>query len=87
LGPLSFKEFLDFLPTGNGFTSLCELTRFYAGTELEFSFCLMLKGDDVPESRLGGTAGPRLGWTSWLKTREFKDKYGEVRLSPRLDGY
>ena len=87
LGPLSFKEFLDFLPIGHGFTPLCELTRFYTGTELEFSFRLMLKGDDVPESRLGGEGGPRLGWTSWLKTRKFQDEYGEVRLSPRLDGY
>jgi len=84
VGPLTFREFLDFLPIGDRFTPLCELTRFYVGTELEFDIRLMLKGDEIPESRLGVTGGPRLGWTSWLKTRKSKAEYGEVGLSPRL---
>jgi type VI secretion system protein ImpH len=84
LSPLNLEKFLNFLPLGDGFTPLCELTRFFAGTDLDFEIRLMLKGDEVPESRLGGSAGPRLGWTSWLKTGEFKAPYGEVRLSPRL---
>ena len=84
LSPLTLEKFMDFLPLGDAFTPLCELTRFFAGTDLDFEIRLMLKGNEVPESRLGGPAGPRLGWTSWLKTREFAAPYGEVRLSPRL---
>lgn len=84
IGPLGLDEFTNFLPIGDGFTPLCELTRFYAGTELDFEFRLTLRGEEVPESRLGGAGGPRLGWTSWLKTREFEAPHGEVRLSPRL---
>ena len=79
----TFWKFLEFLPNGPAFTSLCQLTQFYAGIEPDFEFRLMLKGDAIPESRLGVTSGPRLGWTSWLKTRKFEAEYGLVSLSPR----
>ncbi|MBW1766818.1 MAG: type VI secretion system baseplate subunit TssG [Deltaproteobacteria bacterium] len=84
IGPLTLRDFLDFLPIGDVFTPLCELTRFYVGTELDFEVRLILKGDEVPESRLAGKDGPRLGWTSWLKTRRFQDEYAQVRLSTSL---
>jgi len=84
VGPLSLKEFMDFLPTGDRFTPLCQLILFYVGDVLSFYMILLLKGDEVPESRLGRTGGPRLGWTSWLKTRDFEAEFGRVRLSPRF---
>lgn len=86
IGPLSFEEFLDFLPVGPSFLPLYQLSRFYVGIEFDFDFLLILRGGEVSESRLGDPEGPRLGWTSWLKTREFKAKYGKVRLSPRFLG-
>jgi type VI secretion system protein ImpH len=79
LGPLNQTEFLDFLPMGIAYKSLCELTRFYAGTEFEFAFRLALRGTDIPETRLGQS---RLGWTSWLKTRPFGSDDSQVRLRP-----
>lgn len=83
LGPLYLHEFLEFLPIGRGFRPLCELTRFYAGQELDFDFVLTLRAPDVPESRLSSVSGPRLGWTSWLKTREVTRDDSQVRLAPR----
>jgi type VI secretion system protein ImpH len=83
LGPLTLAQFLDFLPIGRGFQSLCALTRFYVGHELEFGFRLTLQAGEVPESRLSVTNGPRLGWTSWLKTREFSEDDTQVRLTSR----
>lgn len=83
LGPLYLHEFLDFLPVGRGFRPLCELTRFYAGQELDFDFVLTLRATDVPETRLSAAAtGPRLGWTSWLKTRDMTGDDSQVRLRP-----
>lgn len=82
LGPLGLGEFLDFLPTGGRFKPLCELTRFYVGDGLSFETVLILKGDEVPPSRLGGEGGPRLGWTSWLKTGAFQEEYGRVTIRP-----
>jgi len=82
IGPMSFEEFLDFLPDGPSFTPLCQLIRFYAGTEFGFDFVLLLKPDEVPEIRLGG--GARLGWTSWLRTGEFQEACGRVRIREHL---
>ena len=79
VGPLSRERFLDFLPPGTAFGPLCELARFHAGTELDFTVRLVLRAEEVPASRLGGA---RLGWTSWLKTQP-RTEEGEVRLSPR----
>ncbi|HEY0006424.1 MAG TPA: type VI secretion system baseplate subunit TssG [Pyrinomonadaceae bacterium] len=82
LGPLTQEQFLDFLPTGWGFGPLCDLTRFYIGDELEFSFRLTLKANEVPEARLCMKHGPRLGWTSWLKTEEWTEDDSQVAVSP-----
>jgi len=84
LGPLSLSEFLDFLPSGRTFTPLYQLTRFYVGGEYEFDLVLILKAGKIPESRMGSTDGPRLGWTSWLKTGKQEKETGRVRLSARL---
>jgi type VI secretion system protein ImpH len=84
IGPLALREFLYFLPTGTGFTPLCELTRFYVGEELEFEIRLLLADEEIPETRLGVSGGPRLGWTSWLKTGKPEVQYAHVRLSPRF---
>ena len=68
LGPLTLAQYRDFLPDGEGFERLCRLVRFYTGGDLDFDVVLVLKGSEVSESRLGEEDGPRLGWTSWLKT-------------------
>ena len=86
VGPLALREFLDFLPIGRGFIPLCELIRFYVGEELEFEIRLLLRDEEIPESRLGVPEGPRLGWTSWLETGKPEVEYGQVRLSPRFSG-
>jgi type VI secretion system protein ImpH len=80
LGPLSFAEFTDFLPTGRAWRPLCGLTRFWCGRELDFDVQLTLRAAQVPPARLGATDGPRLGWTSWLKTREFTHDDSQVIL-------
>lgn len=66
LGPLTLQQFQTFIPTGWGFRSLCDLTRFYLGDTLDVGFRLVLKGDEVPQPVLGMVDEPRLGWTSWL---------------------
>jgi type VI secretion system protein ImpH len=84
LGPLTYAQFQEFIPTGWGFRSLCDLTRFYLGDTLDVSFHLILKGAEVPATRLSAASdGPRLGWTSWLrgKNDETDDSPVEIRLS------
>lgn len=81
LGPLHLKEFLDFLPIGQGFAALGELVRFYGRDAFSFDLCLTVRADEAPGFRLGGNS-TRLGWTSWLNDREFK--MDDSRLSVRI---
>jgi type VI secretion system protein ImpH len=65
VGPLSFEQYLDFLPEGSAYTPLCELVRFYAGQEFEFRIRLKLRAAEIPKLKLGHA---KLGWTTWLNT-------------------
>ncbi|HEV2862330.1 MAG TPA: type VI secretion system baseplate subunit TssG [Pyrinomonadaceae bacterium] len=65
-GPLTLEQFEDFLPTGWAFGPACDLVRLYAGDDLDFSFRLTLKADEMRGARLGPSVGARVGWTSWL---------------------
>ena len=80
LGPLTLGQFLDFLPIGRSYRSLAQLIRFYAGEEHECDLRLTLKAAEIPPCRLG--AGPRLGWSSWLRTKPFAEDDSQVCLRP-----
>jgi type VI secretion system protein ImpH len=73
IGPLTLDAFYRFLPSGSAHRSLMLLVRFFAGQELNFDVKLVLTAAEVPSMRLGevGERAPRLGWSTWLKTREF----------------
>ena len=75
LGPLTLKQFLDLLPLGSGFTPMCDLIKFYAGDQYDFSVRLKLKSSEVPPLKLSRHDGSRLSWTSWL--REKGEKVGD----------
>jgi len=78
LGPLNIVEFVEFLPVGSAYEPLCELTRYYAGETLAFSFRLTLKAADVPGTRLKRDSW--LGWTTWLNTKGAAGDDSQVRL-------
>jgi type VI secretion system protein ImpH len=86
MGPLSFARFRKFLPSGGGFGPLVELTRFFVGLALDFDVRLILKAAEVPFCRLGkATPGtPQLGWSSWLKTRNFIHDASDALLGRHL---
>jgi type VI secretion system protein ImpH len=69
LGPLDLTDYLDLLPIGQGFRSLTGLARFYLQHTLDSVLRLTLKAAEVPRFCLGGHAGARLGWTTFLKTQ------------------
>jgi len=72
LGPMKLSKFKSFVPMGDGYKPLTEIVRFLVGLEFEFNVQLLLERDEVPSCSLGtDPEGPRLGWTSWLKTRSF----------------
>ena len=82
LGPLTLKQFLNTLPIGWGFLPLCEMTKFYLGTETDVSFRLKLKKEQVPKAKIGTKSAARLSWTAWLKTKPRQNDDEQVTISP-----
>jgi type VI secretion system protein ImpH len=82
-GPLTFKEFANFLPVGSAFEPAAELTRLLAGMEFDFDIQLILRAEEVPSCVLTTHAKrrPMLGWTTWLKTGEFTEDDSQVILN------
>jgi type VI secretion system protein ImpH len=82
LGPLALPQYLDFLPSGTAYAPLRSLTKFAARDEIDFEFQLILKKEDVPACELGldEAAAPRLGWTSWAKTRPLQQDANDTIL-------
>ena len=71
VGPLDLSGFTRLLPSGTAYRRLTQFTKLFAGPELDFSVNPVLKAEHVPECRLDDSpqVAPRLGWTTWLKTR------------------
>jgi type VI secretion system protein ImpH len=70
LGPLSLKQYHEFLPTGSGFKQLQALTRFYSNDEFDYEIQLILQREEVPSCNFGPQEvdSPQLGWVSWVKS-------------------
>jgi type VI secretion system protein ImpH len=80
VGPLSYSEFLRFIPSGNALRPLGDLARVYVGQEFTFDVQVVLKAAEVPACRIGGKAEPgsRLGWNTWLKSRPLAADVGDA---------
>lgn len=83
LGAMDFGTFHGLLPSGEAYPVLVEFTKFFAGLDLDFDIQLLLKAADVPSCRLTEAReyAPRLGWTTWLKTKEFAKDADDVVFS------
>lgn len=87
LGPLGWRDFVDFLPSGARFRSFSRLTKFYVRGAFDFSTRITVKADEIypnrpPLSARGNDL--RLGWTSWLLTKPMECELVEARTSGKL---
>ncbi len=89
LGPLGYKDFLHFLPTGKRLQSVFKLTQYMVGAEYEFEIGLILKRKEVPPCVLGekAPAPPRLGWSTWVKAPGFTHRDDPCVLMQRSESY
>jgi type VI secretion system protein ImpH len=77
VGPLDLNQYESFLPGREPLTEMVDWVRLYLGFELDWDVHLVLRRDEVPVLRLGGSGpgrptpgqGGRLGWTTWLGSR------------------
>jgi type VI secretion system protein ImpH len=88
LGPLTYQEFVDYLPGGNilptqnkdhlppgrAFRKLAQLARLYVRGDFDYDVQPTLHGHEVPWCQLGGSAtpGPRLGLNTWIRNEPFR---------------
>lgn len=82
LGPLSMDEYQRFLPTGESYERLRELTRFFGNDEFEFELQPVLAARQVPGCVVGaGDDRPQpLGWSTWISSAEFPRDADETIL-------
>ena len=86
LGPLSYPEFLRFIPGTDSLQRLGQIVRTYVGPEYDFDVQVLLCAEDVPECRLGGRedSASRLGWNTWIQSTGFTRDAEDAIF--RLDG-
>ena len=74
IGPLTYAQFVRFMPDGDELAQLAHLTRLYVGPAMSFDVQLTLRKEDVPTLSLAGSgeAAPRLGWNTWVKHDAFR---------------
>lgn len=84
LGPLTLKQYVDFLPQGSAWEPLRAITRFFSGNEIDFEVQLVLRRDDVPACELDDQPSsgvvPQLGWLTWAKTAPMGRDPGDTIL-------
>ncbi len=87
LGPLSLRQFTDFIPDGSAtaerkaFFLLVHLVRLFVGPELSFDVQVVLRADEIPELCLENSeeaVGARLGWNTWVRSQEAEEDAGDA---------
>ncbi|HEY8258951.1 MAG TPA: type VI secretion system baseplate subunit TssG [Gemmatimonadales bacterium] len=82
LGPLTRRQYDDFLPLGGAHGALRTLTRFFCGEQFDFEVQLVLAQDEVPPVILGGAGpGSPLGWCTWMRSQPFSRNADDTILT------
>lgn len=89
MGPMSLSDYERLLPIaapgGASFRRLRAWVRQYAGDAYFWDTQMVLRSSHVPRTVLGGGkndqgAGPRLGWTTWLRGAAEQNDRGDLFL-------
>lgn len=80
LGPLSRAEFNNFLPGGEALRQLIAAVKTYVGEEKAWDVQLVLKRDDLPDTKLGQNG--RMGLTTWMGKPSHDGDVDDVVLKP-----
>jgi len=73
LGPIGYRQFCRFMPSGDALRPICQMVRSYAGVQFDFDVQPVLRAEEVPWCRLGDRGDPaRLGWNTWVRSRAFE---------------
>lgn len=80
IGPLSLKDYKQFLPGTPALTRLRAIVRNYVGDQFDWDVNLVLRGGEVPQAQLGSST--RLGLTSWIGSEPHAPEVADLFLTP-----
>lgn len=78
IGPLTLAQYQAFLPGQTGVEELAAAVRNYVAYEYHWDARLVLRADEVPKLKLGGSG--RLGYTTWLGNRQARSDADDLVL-------
>jgi type VI secretion system protein ImpH len=84
IGPLSYEQYLRFMPGQPARKALRDWLRQYLGMGMSCETRLVLDGQDVPRLALGQAKAGKLGLNAWLGRRGAHPHRADLRL--RLEG-
>ena len=84
IGPLDYDDYCRMLPNGDSMKRLRAWVRNYVDNSLEWDVRLILKKEQTPPLKLGGSSatGVRLGWTTWLKSAALPRDPDQLLVNP-----
>jgi type VI secretion system protein ImpH len=80
IGPMTLREFSELRPDGREFARLVELVRGYVDHAIDFDFELVLARGEARPAQLERASEPRLGWNTWLASRDAGSMSSRIRL-------
>jgi type VI secretion system protein ImpH len=80
IGPMRLADYERLLPNQWSIRRLSAIVRNYVGDELGWNVNLLLRHEDVPQTRLGQRG--QLGWTSWIGTRRARSPADDLSVNP-----
>ncbi len=80
VGPVKLADFNRLLPRGASLPGLVALVRNYVGDEFAWDLQLILRKEEVPAFRLGGSG--RLGYTTWIHAKPPAKNPNDLALKP-----
>jgi len=80
IGPVDYADYQRFLPGGDSMQRLLAWVRTYAGMTLDWDVRVVLKKEQMPPLRLGGTT--RMGWSTWLASTAARRDLDQMTINP-----
>jgi type VI secretion system protein ImpH len=77
---LTWEQYQSVLPTGKRLEQLTAIIRNFSGDALSWDVHLVLKKEEVPQTRLGQHS--QLGWSAWLGKRQSQTDAQDLILNP-----
>ncbi|MDQ2988805.1 MAG: type VI secretion system baseplate subunit TssG [Pseudomonadota bacterium] len=82
IGPVAYDDYRRFMPGGDSLKRLLDWVRTYAGLTLDWDVRLILKKEERPPLRLGGTT--RMGWSTWLASAPAQGDPAQMLINHRV---